>query len=241
MTKWHRWSEGELTNLPWSSALESYTFRPDPTLFKVQKLTETLKTCWGQGPKLAEVLHTLFDQNKKSQSFSLWITETRDKEGVKRYKFQPEYVDHLMLAMQLVTSILNDYLQAAGNTRAFLFGKSSHYEIEFSDLVYQQWATCLILESFEHRLLGPIQLAKEAIESFINESEFKPGEGPPCIASPVFSTSTTFADDICWMIAMDQGSTLRNSPQAEDQCCMQQLQQNMDVAFSSMLLLQLKV
>jgi len=98
--------------------------------------------------------------------------------------------------MQLVSSVLNDYLQAAGKTRTFSFGKSSHYEMEFSDLVYRQWATRLILESFENRLLGRIQLAKEAIESFIKESEFKPGEGPPRIASPTFSTSTIFANDM---------------------------------------------
>ena len=108
-------------------------------------------------------------------------------------------------SLQLVSRILNDYLQATGKTRTFSFGKSSHYKMEFSDLIYRHWATCLILESFENRLLKQIQLAKEAIESFIKESEFKPGEGPPHIASPMFSTSTIFANDMQKFITMDQG------------------------------------
>ena len=140
-------------------------FRPNPILYKVRKLMETLKTRQGQGPKLVEALHALFNQSERLRTFPSFITETQDKEGTKRYKFQPDYADHLMLAMQLVGDILNDYLQAAGKTRTFLFGRSSHYEMEFADLVYRQWATRLILESFEHILLGRIQLAKVAIEA----------------------------------------------------------------------------
>lgn len=136
--------------------------------------------------------------------------------------------------MQLVSSTLNDYLQAAGKTRTFSFRKSSHYEMEFTDLVYRHWATRLILESFELRLLGHIQLAQRAIESFITESEFKPGMGPPHIASPVFSTSTIFTNDMQGMIKKDQLTAQGNSPQAEDQTWVQQLQQDSNVAFSAM-------
>ena len=186
-----KWFDSKLTDLPRLSASESYAFvptpsskednplfRPDPMLYKVRKLTKTLRRPWGQGQKLVEALCILFDKNERSQLFPSFVTETSDKKGVKWYKFQPDYVDHLTLAMQLVSRILNDYLQAAGKTRTFWFGKSSHYEMEFSDLVYRHWATHLILESFKNRLLRWNQLAKEVIESFIKESEFKPGEGP---------------------------------------------------------------
>ena len=67
--------------------------------------------------------------------------------------FEPDYADHLTLAMQLVSNTLNDHLQAAGKTRTLSFGRSSHYDMGFSSLVNQHWATCLILESFEHWLL----------------------------------------------------------------------------------------
>ena len=97
---------------------------------------ETLKTRQGQGPKLAEALHALFNQSERLRMFPSFITETRNKEGTKHYKFQPDYANHLMLAMQLVGDILNDYLQVAGKTRTFSFGRSSHYEMEFADLVY---------------------------------------------------------------------------------------------------------
>lgn len=134
--------------------------------------------------------------DERTQSFRSTITETQDKQGTKQYKFIPDYANHLTLAMQLASNTLNDYLKAAGKTRRFSFRKSSHYEMEFTDLVYRHWAMCLILESFELRLLGRIQLAQRAIEAFITESEFKPEMGPPHIASPAFSTSTIFASDM---------------------------------------------
>src|SRR6266852_5470675 len=128
-------------------------FRPDPMLFKVRKLTEKLKSRKGRGQALAEALTVLFNSNERDQSFPSAITETRDRLGVKRYKFEPDYVDHLTLVMQLVRNTLNNYLQVAGKTRKFSYGKSSHYDMEFSSLVNRHWAMHLILESFEHRLL----------------------------------------------------------------------------------------
>ena len=160
--------------------------------------------------------------------------ETRDNVGIKQFKFVPDYANHLTLAMQLVNDTLNDYLQAARKTRTFSFGRSSHYKIEFTSLVYQHWATHLILESFEQRLLRPIWLAQKAIEVFILESEFKPGTGPPRIASPVFSTSTAFANNMQGIIRRDLETAKGNSPQAEDQTWAQQLHQESNVAFSAM-------
>ena len=110
MPNQHKWFNSELTDLPQSSASESYVFvpmpsseednplfRPDPMLYKVWKLTKTLRRPRGQGQKLAEALHILFDKDKKLQAFPSFVTETRDKEGIKWYKFQPDYADHLML------------------------------------------------------------------------------------------------------------------------------------------------
>lgn len=183
---------------------------------------------------MSEALHVLFHEVERAQAFPTPIIEVRDNVGVKRFKFYPDYADQLTLAMHLVSSTLNDYLMAARKPKTFSFGRSSHYDMEFSDLVYRRWATRLVLESFERRILARIQLAKEAIESFITESEFKPGTGPPRIASPAFSTSTVFAADVLGMIAADQATTRNGSPQAEDQRWALQLQQDVEVPFSSM-------
>ena len=209
-------------------------FRPDPVLFKVRKLTESMKSCRGRGKALGEALTVLFDENERAQSFPSTITETRDNIGIKRFKFVLDYANHLTLAMQLVSDTLNDYLQAAGKMRMFSFGRSSHYEMEFTSLVYQHWATRLILEAFEQRLLRQILLAQKAIEAFILESEFKPGTGPPRITSPAFSTSTVFANDMQGIIRRDLETAKGNSPQAEDQTWAQQLHQESNVAFSTM-------
>jgi len=59
----------------------------------------------------------------------------QDNSGLKRHQFDPLYAGQLTRAMQLLTSTLNDYLQVAGLPRTFSFGWSSHYDIEFSDLL----------------------------------------------------------------------------------------------------------
>jgi len=183
---------------------------------------------------MADALRVLFREPDRTQAYPTPIIEVRDNIGVKRFKFDPDYAEQLKLAMNFVSSTLNDYLQAAGKSRTFSFGRSAHYDMEFSDLVYRRWATKLVLESFEQRLLARIQLAKDAIESFINESEFKPGKGPPRIASPAFSTSTIFATDVQRILATDITSTQVGSPQTEDQRWARQLRQETDVTFSSL-------
>jgi len=75
-------------------------------------------------------LTILFDENERAQFFPSTITETRDKLGIKRYKFEPDYVDHLTLAMQLVTDTLNDYLQA----RLSMSPLTDHPDLIFHDL-----------------------------------------------------------------------------------------------------------
>src|ERR1700733_9452337 len=192
-----RRAEDFTASQPQSSASGSYAFvgtpnseddnpmfAPDPVLFQVRKLTQFMKAPRGRGQAMSEALHVLFHEVERAQAFPTPIIEVRDNVGVKRFKFYPDYADQLTLAMHLVSSTLNDYLMAARKPKTFSFGRSSHYDMEFSDLVYRRWATRLVLESFERRILARIQLAKEAIESFITESEFKPGTGPPRIASP---------------------------------------------------------
>ena len=240
-------TEGLTTSLPHSSASESYAFvptpdreeenplfMPDPALFKVRKLTEDMKAPRGRGQAMADALRSIFHEPERIQSFPTPIVEVRDNVGIKKYKFDPDYAEQLALVMNLVSSNLNDYLQAAGKSRTFSFGKSSHYDMEFSELVYRRWATRIVLESFEQRLLTRISLAKDAIKSFINESEFNPGKGPPRIASPAFSTSTTFAADVQRMLVSDLTASPDGSPKTEDQRWSQQLQQQTDVSFSSL-------
>lgn len=213
---------------------ENPLFNPDPTLYNVRKLTETLKTAQERGHAIAEALHFLSKEPDRTQAFPTPIVEVRDNKGVRKYKFQVNYAQHLTMTMELVSSILNDYLQATLKPRTFSFRRSEHYNMEFAELVYKHWATRLILESFECRLLARIQLAKESIEAFINESEFRPGEGPPKIASPAFSTSTIFASEVNRILTTDQAVTQGGSPSVEDKRWEQQLLQEIDVSFTSM-------
>ena len=136
--------------------------------------------------------------------------------------------------MELVSDTLNEYLQAAGKPRTFSFGRSTLYDTDFVDLIYRQWSTGLILDTFERRVLARILRAKEAIELFMTESEFNPGTGAPRIASPALSTSTTFAADVRGLLLADRATTSTNSPQAEDRLWAQQLQQDTELTFSAL-------
>jgi hypothetical protein len=115
------------------------------------------------------------------------IITVPDNSGIKRYLFNPNYARQLTLAMRLLSGTFNDYLQAAGLPRTFSFGRSSHHDMEFSELVYRQWATQLILKSCERRVLARILIAREMIRSFIDKSELKPKEELPCLTSPVLT------------------------------------------------------
>jgi hypothetical protein len=67
----------------------------------------------------------------------------------------------------------------------------------------------------------------------MTESKFKPGAGGPRIASPALSTSTIFAADVRNLLSSDQAVITTNSPQAEDRRWTQQLQQSLELPFSS--------
>lgn len=212
---------------------ENPLFVADFRLYNVRRITEQLKASQGQGPTLFEALHLTFNEMARNETFPTQHVEVRDNKGVKRFKFHPDYAEHLVAVMGLISETLNDYLHAAEKPRAFSFGKSELYDMEFVDLIYCHWSMKLILEAFEQRLIAHLQRAKEAIELFMSESEFNPGKGAPRIASPALSTSTVFATKVRGLINSDQVMTTAHSPQAEDQRWAQQLQQNIELPFAS--------
>ena len=234
------------SNQPTSSSSESYAFVNDPTspgntlfspnprLYNVRKLTEILRNPGGRGFVLFEALGLTFDEEERSRTFPTQRVESRDNKGVKRFKFHPDYAEHLVAVMELVAITLNEYLEAAGNLKTFSFGRSTLYDMEFTELLYKQWSTWVILDAFERRLLARISLAKQAIETFIAESEFNPGLGAPRIASPAFSTSTAFAFDIHELLASDRAAVNTGSPQAEDRVWAQQLRADTELTFSAL-------
>ena len=69
-----------------------------------------MKALQGQGKALADALNTLFNEPRKEESFPTPILEVGDNRGVKRFKFDPDYVEQLTLAMHLVTTALSNYL-----------------------------------------------------------------------------------------------------------------------------------
>ena len=233
------------SNQPASSSSESYQlvletstpenplFSPNPALYKVRKLTEDLKIPRGRGQELFEALRLTFNEEERDLIFPTQRVEVRDNKGVKRFKFHLDYAEHIITVMGLVSDVLNEYLEAANKPRAFSFGRSEVYDMNYVDLVYRQWSTNLILSSFERRLFLRLQKAEDAIKLFMSESEFNPGKGAPRIASPALSTSTAFAADVRGLIMSDQAILSANSPQAEDRLWAQQLQQNTELPFSS--------
>jgi hypothetical protein len=133
---------------PTSSSSESYAivsqaytpenpvYSPDPRLFNVRKITESLKAPRGRGRTLFEALRLTFNEAEQDEIFPSQRVEVRDNKGVKRFKFHPDYAEHLVAVMELVSDILNEYLQAAGKSRTFSFGRSALYDMEFTDLIY---------------------------------------------------------------------------------------------------------
>lgn len=204
-------------------------FSPNPALYKVRTLTEALNEPEGRGPELFEALRLTFNEVERKETFLNQRVKVRDNKGVKRFKFHPDYAEHIVTIMGLVSEVLNEYLEATNKPRAFSFGRSDLYDMNFTDLVYRQWSTNLIGSLFERRLLLRLQKAEDAIKLFMSESEFEPGKGAPRIASPALSTSAAFAADVRGLILSDQA----NSPQAEDRLWAQQLQQNTELPFSS--------
>ena len=158
------------------------------------------------------------------------IITVQDNSGIKRYLFDPNYARQLTLAMRLLSGTFNDYLQVAGLPRTFSFRRSSHYDMEFSELVYRQWATCLILKACKRRVLARIQIARETIRSFINKSELK-----PCLTSPVFSIDSMLSKEVQKMTTPDRVPSQGGSPLAEDRRWAQQIRQETDSAISSII------
>jgi len=125
---------------------------PNTILPEVPKPIESTNVPLGQ----SQAMTLLFHESDEVHLFTRHLINVQDHAGIKRYTFGPNYARQLTLAMQLVSSTFNDYLQAAGLPKTFSFGRSSHYDMEFSELVYRQWATRLILKSCERRVLACI-------------------------------------------------------------------------------------
>ena len=87
-----------------------------------------------------------------------------DTDKPSQYRLQSEYVAHLIAVMELVSDMLNEFLQAAKSPRMFSFGSSAYYSnCSFEELVNSDWPSQVIVVSLERRLIMRIQVAQIAI------------------------------------------------------------------------------
>ena len=178
-----------------------------------QNLMESPQTLQNQDQALANTLCALFRASKKDEAFIMSLTEVTDNASIKKYEFAPEYAELLTRTMCRITDMINDYWKAAGTTKVFSFGWSSNYDVEFSKLIYRKWATRLVLNSINDRVLARILLAKEVVE------EFSTGAG--CATEATRSTATNptrmlnyslQAEDLHWaqQLRQDRSAVLAN-------------------------------
>ncbi len=204
--------------LPQPSVLRSYAFscapldnkrnlssRPDPTVQEIQKLMEFIKTSWNQDQAFANTLRTPFKASGKEQAFIVSFTEVVDGVSIKKYKFAPEYAELLARAIHLITNRINDYWKAAGTSKVFSFGWSSNYDMEFSNLIYRNWATRLVLNSTNDRLLARILLAKEVVEEFYSSDGGASNTTRSTATDPMkMQNSPWQAEDLRWVLQFQQ-------------------------------------
>jgi hypothetical protein len=122
--------------------------------------------------------------------------------------------------MDLATQMLNDYLTAAGSTRMFSFGESSQYNGRtFFKLIYSDWATKQVVLSLERGLMRRLSKAQEAVNAFIQCTEFLPALGLPQVVSPPFTDTSAFTASVLGSIASapSHSPSIRNvTPDHED-------------------------
>jgi hypothetical protein len=91
---------------------------------------------------------------------------------ITRYQLSGKYIEHLLCTMELTTTVLNEFLQAADSAKSFSFGSSAQFGNQmFADIVRSNWATRLVVLSLEKHILQRLETARKAIGSFILYAE----------------------------------------------------------------------
>src|SRR6266849_301110 len=89
--------------------------------------------------------------------------------------------------------------------RFFSFGWSSNYDMEFSNLIYRNWATHLVLKSTNDRLLARILLAKEVVEEFYSSDGGASNTTRSTATDPMkMQNSPWQAEDLRWVLQFQQ-------------------------------------
>jgi hypothetical protein len=80
---------------------------------------------------LLGALDLTFDAAQKQLYFPQRIIEVSPTEGsahlIMRYQLSGEYIEHLLCTMELTTTALNEFLQAADSAKSFSFGSSAQF------------------------------------------------------------------------------------------------------------------
>lgn len=209
-------------------------------LIAIQRITSTLLEQQNDVEGLLGGLAFTFDLRERDLVFPVRIEAVpplRGTRAVARYKLQTEYAEHLVFVMESATRTLNDYLTAAGSVRTFSFGESSHYKGKtFFELIYSDWATRQVVLSLEKRLMRRLSKAQEAINVFIQCTEFSPALGFPRVVSPPFTNVSAFAASVLGSIASapSHSPSIRNvTPDHEDDAWGNDMTENIRQAYAA--------
>jgi hypothetical protein len=160
--------------------------------------------CKGKDDNVLRALAATFNLHLNDEYFPTKIAEVPPVSGahVPRYKFQGEYVEHLICVMRLVSDAINVYLQAAQNPQSFTFSHSAFYNSQsFEDLIYCNWATKQVMLNLEHHLMWCLQSAHKVISTFMVSSDFVPSRGYPHVVSSACTNNTEFVVQVQGIIA----------------------------------------
>ena len=135
---------------------------PASRLADIRAIADDICQRQGGNKDLLRVLQLTFDKERLRKAFPRRILELEPSEdsGQECFKFNPDYLEHLVSLMRLTSDSLNKFLQAAGSERSFSYGSSKYYNrASFEEVLYCEWPAQTIPLNLEKRLLDRIAAA----------------------------------------------------------------------------------
>ena len=190
---------------------------PQSWMTKIQAIAGEIQWWLGEDNDLLGTLQLTLNKDQLKSMFPQRIEECLPNEELKtrRFMFNSHYVSHLASMLTLSSDALNEFLWAAGNDQTFSYSSSKYYEGQmFEEVLYQDWPVQTIALSLEKWLLEQIATAYWAISLFMANTDFMPGWGMLCPASPAFTNNSTFAQRIAETLSHQVDTIV--SPRQED-------------------------